>query len=530
MYTQTDGDHNVWSCVNINGVGTWNGLVPVPNGGGSGNGTVTSVGVNFPSIFCVAGTNPVTTSGIIIAQLCPEPANTVFAGPASGSPGVPGFRNIFVPDLPFTYSGNTTKLATVNGATTAGITLTFDANGNIVAGGSGTVIPGSISASQVTGLAPSATIDTTNANNITSGHLSLSVMPTTPFTCPAGMAVTGFVLTTTPPSCTGFQGVVNQGPANSLPTYISSGSGTSIGPSTATLDVNGNLGNVAALGVTGNATIGGTLGVTGALTAGSLSTSGTLTAGAATVASLTSSGAISGTNITASGTLQGATLSISGNAAITGTLGAGATTVTGLTVNGNASITGTLGAGATTVASLTSSGAISGTTITGTGLNITGSFPANQVYASPNGSAGNLGLRSIVTQDLPFTYSGNTTKLGTVSGTLTQGNLLTVDANGNIVTTGSSSSCTATSFSNPGYTVCNGIIEFFGNVVDGGTTHQIFYPSITGVTVAGCYDASVTHVGDDHIAFLSGFDTSSVTVGGNGGSGVSINWHVWCHQ
>jgi hypothetical protein len=251
------------------------------------------------------------------------------------------------------------------------------------------------------------------------------------------------------------------------------------------LDVNGNLGNVAALGVTGNATIGGTLGVTGALTAGSLSTSGTLTAGAATVASLTSSGAISGTNITASGTLQGATLSISGNAAITGTLGAGATTVTGLTVNGN---------------------------------------------ASPNGSAGNLGLRSIVTQDLPFTYSGNTTKLGTVSGTLTQGNLLTVDANGNIVTTGSSSSCTATSFSNPGYTVCNGIIEFFGNVVDGGTTHQIFYPSITGVTVAGCYDASVTHVGDDHIAFLSGFDTSSVTVGGNGGSGVSINWHVWCHQ
>jgi hypothetical protein len=64
-----------------------------------GTGTVTSVGFTAPSIFSVSG-SPITTAGTIALSLVNEAANTVFAGPASGGPGIPTFRSLVAADIP----------------------------------------------------------------------------------------------------------------------------------------------------------------------------------------------------------------------------------------------------------------------------------------------------------------------------------------------------------------------------------------------------------------------------------------------
>jgi len=65
----------------------------------SGGGTVTSVGVTVPSILSVSG-SPVTTSGTIAISLATQIANTVFAGPTTGSAATPTFRALVLNDLP----------------------------------------------------------------------------------------------------------------------------------------------------------------------------------------------------------------------------------------------------------------------------------------------------------------------------------------------------------------------------------------------------------------------------------------------
>lgn len=88
------------------------------------------------------------------------------------------------------------------------------------------------------------------------------------------------------------------------------------------------------LAATGNATVGGTLGITGATTA----------------AAITSSGTVQGATVTATGAVNGATAAITGNATVGGTLGVtGATTLTG-------GVSGTV----------TATGAVTGTTLNGT--------------------------------------------------------------------------------------------------------------------------------------------------------------------
>lgn len=69
------------------------------SGGGGGSGTVTSVGLSAPDIFDVTG-SPVTTAGTLGLDLVVQPANTVFAGPVSGSPDIPAFRALTADDLP----------------------------------------------------------------------------------------------------------------------------------------------------------------------------------------------------------------------------------------------------------------------------------------------------------------------------------------------------------------------------------------------------------------------------------------------
>ncbi len=65
----------------------------------SGSGTVTSVAMTVPSFLSVAG-SPITTSGTLALTLANESANTIFAGPSTGSPAAPTFRSLVAADIP----------------------------------------------------------------------------------------------------------------------------------------------------------------------------------------------------------------------------------------------------------------------------------------------------------------------------------------------------------------------------------------------------------------------------------------------
>ena len=64
-----------------------------------GSGSVTSVALSLPSIFSVTG-SPVTTSGTLTGTLTTQTANTVFAGPSTGSVANPTFRALVSADIP----------------------------------------------------------------------------------------------------------------------------------------------------------------------------------------------------------------------------------------------------------------------------------------------------------------------------------------------------------------------------------------------------------------------------------------------
>lgn len=71
----------------------------IGSGAGTGTGTVTSVGLTVPAEFSVAG-SPVTTSGTLAVSKANQSANTVWAGPTTGSAAAPAFRTLVQSDLP----------------------------------------------------------------------------------------------------------------------------------------------------------------------------------------------------------------------------------------------------------------------------------------------------------------------------------------------------------------------------------------------------------------------------------------------
>jgi len=68
-------------------------------GAGTGNGTVTSVGLSLPSVFIVSS-SPVTSAGTITATLATQAANRVLAGPSTGADAAPTFRALTATDIP----------------------------------------------------------------------------------------------------------------------------------------------------------------------------------------------------------------------------------------------------------------------------------------------------------------------------------------------------------------------------------------------------------------------------------------------
>lgn len=101
-----------------------------------GTGTVTSVGLSLPAFFTVSG-SPVTGSGTLTAVLATQTANTVFAGPSTGSAAAPTFRALVSGDLPTVAiaqggTGATTKAAAFDALspmTTAGDLIYGGASG-----------------------------------------------------------------------------------------------------------------------------------------------------------------------------------------------------------------------------------------------------------------------------------------------------------------------------------------------------------------------------------------------------------------
>jgi hypothetical protein len=90
-------------------------------------GSVTSVGLTLPSPWSCTG-SPVTGAGIIACTVAVQSANTIYAGPSSGSPAAPAFRALVAADLP--ASG-------VTPGTCTSCNLTFDVAGRITVAANG---------------------------------------------------------------------------------------------------------------------------------------------------------------------------------------------------------------------------------------------------------------------------------------------------------------------------------------------------------------------------------------------------------
>jgi hypothetical protein len=155
----------------------------------SGSGTVTSVGVTFPSIFSAAG-SPITTSGTIAASLATQSAKTFFGGPTSGSAAVPTFRSLAIGDLPVCASTEIYKsdgsamvcdddAGASSGAPTASqyVTLATDgtlANERVLTAGTGIAFTDGGAGSTLTVAADGANIGSLSAANISAGTLAVA--------------------------------------------------------------------------------------------------------------------------------------------------------------------------------------------------------------------------------------------------------------------------------------------------------------------------------------------------------------------
>jgi hypothetical protein len=137
----------------------------------SGTGSVTSVALSLPNLFTVAG-SPVTISGTLSASLATQTANTLWAGPSTGTAAAPAFRALVAGDLPATA-----VTAGSYGSASSVPTFTVDAAGRLTAAGSTAI---AIASGAVSGLATVATSG--SATDLGTGTLPAARLPATAVT------------------------------------------------------------------------------------------------------------------------------------------------------------------------------------------------------------------------------------------------------------------------------------------------------------------------------------------------------------
>ncbi len=146
----------------------------VDSGTTGGTGTVTSFSAGTLSPLFTTSVATATSTPALSFSLSTAAAHTTFMNNTGGT-AAPGFQSIGVADLPFTYSGNTTKLATTTGALTNGNCVSIDASGNLVdagglCGGGG----GGGSVTSVGFIAPTG-FTVTNQPVISTGNITLAM-------------------------------------------------------------------------------------------------------------------------------------------------------------------------------------------------------------------------------------------------------------------------------------------------------------------------------------------------------------------
>lgn len=160
--------------------------------GQGGFGSVTSVGVVLPTSTFVVTNSPVTTNGTITATLASQTPNTFFAGPTTGSAGVPTWRTIVPADLPVgtnsakgalecdavTTSCSSGIISVIGGGGGGGSTTFTDgtnsvANTTIATFGNGFVIGGSSGSATVNLNSPIRTVTScaSSACNVAAGDM-----------------------------------------------------------------------------------------------------------------------------------------------------------------------------------------------------------------------------------------------------------------------------------------------------------------------------------------------------------------------
>ena len=151
--------------------------------GGSGLGTVTSVGLSLPaSLFNVSG-SPVTSAGTLTGSLKSQTQNQFFAAP-DGAPGTPNFRAMVVADVPALPANQIPQAtSTSDGYLTQTDWNTFNnkqpALGFTPANAAGQIFTGAISAPNLSGTnTGDVTLGTTDGLSLSGQVLSLGTAST----------------------------------------------------------------------------------------------------------------------------------------------------------------------------------------------------------------------------------------------------------------------------------------------------------------------------------------------------------------